>query len=221
MKDQEATRDEYPVLFEYEIPADWEKYTSSPADMPCRVRLIDIGREGLASVECEEKVTCNEWHSNGDADKWTARALWTELERVMAENAKLKADDTYPHAARVIALHLAEFCDKSLTYPDMIAEAARRAKAALDELRAELDALKAALPKTADLQVIVPGIMLFKDDDLKEERLTGKTAKAYEVNFVWGDGSVSLFQGGGEWHRSRLYARHPETGEPADKGVDK
>lgn len=57
--------------------------------------------------------------------------------------------EDYPEAARAIALQLKEFCDETLPYPEMIADAARKAKAALDEadrkrgqLERELDYLK-------------------------------------------------------------------------------
>jgi len=45
--------------------------------------------------------------------------------------------DTYPEAARAIALWLDEFCDKSLRYPEMIADAARRAAREIELLRCE------------------------------------------------------------------------------------
>ena len=45
--------------------------------------------------------------------------------------------DTYPEAARAIALWLDEFCDKSLRYPEMIADAARRAAKEIELLRCE------------------------------------------------------------------------------------
>lgn len=44
-------------------------------------------------------------------------------------------DEQYAAAARVIALHLGEFCDHSLIYPAMIEDAARKAKAEIDRLR--------------------------------------------------------------------------------------
>ena len=50
----------------------------------------------------------------------------------------------YPAAARAIALHLREFCDESLPYTDMIADAARQAKAEIDRLRASVVAWKEA-----------------------------------------------------------------------------
>jgi len=41
---------------------------------------------------------------------------------------------TYEEAARVIHLWLKEFCDESLPYPAMIADAARQARRELDRL---------------------------------------------------------------------------------------
>jgi len=43
--------------------------------------------------------------------------------------------ETYAEAARVIHLWLEEFCDEKRSYPDMIAEAARRAREEIDRLR--------------------------------------------------------------------------------------
>lgn len=43
--------------------------------------------------------------------------------------------ETYEESARVISLYLNEFCDKSLPYPEMIADAARRAETEICNLR--------------------------------------------------------------------------------------
>ena len=43
--------------------------------------------------------------------------------------------ETYPEAARAIALWLKEFCDPDRTCPDMIAEASRRAASEIERLR--------------------------------------------------------------------------------------
>lgn len=45
---------------------------------------------------------------------------------------------TYPQAARSIEVNLKEYCEPSLPYPAMIAEAARRARVEIDRLMAEL-----------------------------------------------------------------------------------
>lgn len=50
-------------------------------------------------------------------------------------------DDAYPAAARAVALHLSEFCDTSLPFPDMIADAARKAFDALESVRRDGDLL--------------------------------------------------------------------------------
>lgn len=49
---------------------------------------------------------------------------------------------TYDEAARVVALHLADFYDESLPYPDMIADAARKAALEIWALKADVKALK-------------------------------------------------------------------------------
>jgi hypothetical protein len=41
----------------------------------------------------------------------------------------------YPEAARAIALYLLEFCDENFFYPDMIADAARKAAKEIENLR--------------------------------------------------------------------------------------
>jgi hypothetical protein len=53
-----------------------------------------------------------------------------------SEAAAIRLADRYAAAARVIGLHLREFCDESLPYDEMIAEAARRASDEVEQLRA-------------------------------------------------------------------------------------
>lgn len=48
----------------------------------------------------------------------------------------------YATAARVIALHLERFCDESLPYDQMIADAARKAGADLKRLEEQLDVIE-------------------------------------------------------------------------------
>jgi hypothetical protein len=48
----------------------------------------------------------------------------------------------YPAAARVIGLYLSDFCDGSLPYPQMIADAARWAADYIDKLKSEILTLK-------------------------------------------------------------------------------
>lgn len=44
----------------------------------------------------------------------------------------------YPAAARAIALWLTEYCDESLPYPDMVADAARKAARHIEALKKKL-----------------------------------------------------------------------------------
>ena len=65
----------------------------------------------------------------------------TALSTLQAENEKLRETvDKYATAARVIALHLKPFCDESLPYDEMIADAARKASDELEQVKRERDA---------------------------------------------------------------------------------
>ena len=65
----------------------------------------------------------------------------TALSTLQAENEKLRETvDKYATAARVIALHLKPFCDESLPYDEMIADAARKASDELEQVRRDRDA---------------------------------------------------------------------------------
>ena len=65
----------------------------------------------------------------------------TALSTLQDENAQLRETvDKYATAARVIALHLKPFCDESLPYDEMIADAARKASDELEQVKAERDA---------------------------------------------------------------------------------
>ena len=67
----------------------------------------------------------------------------TALSTLQAENEKLRETvDKYAAAARVIALHLKPFCDESLPYDEMIADAARKASDELEQVKRERDAIE-------------------------------------------------------------------------------
>ena len=53
----------------------------------------------------------------------------------------------YAESARVIALYLSKFCDRSLPYSEMIADAARKADAEITTLTARAEAAEAELKK--------------------------------------------------------------------------
>ena len=70
-----------------------------------------------------------------------ANAYYEECGQWEAENEKLRETvDKYATAARAIALHLKPFCDESLPYDEMIADAARKASDELEQVKAERDA---------------------------------------------------------------------------------
>lgn len=55
--------------------------------------------------------------------------------------------ETYQEAARVVHLWLKEFCNEKKIYPDMIAEAARRAAKEIERLRHLISQFQAEMPE--------------------------------------------------------------------------
>lgn len=64
------------------------------------------------------------------------------------DNCKLD----YPEAAIVIHLWLKDFCDESLPFPDMIAEAARKASKRIEQLEKGVKALNEIYKERVSLQ---------------------------------------------------------------------
>jgi hypothetical protein len=92
----------------------------------------------------------------------TASAIeW--LERAIKAEEIVKK---YATAARVIALYLKEFCDTTLTYDEMIAEASRRADSQLSALREENDIQRQSIQnlseQVAKMQKVVDAAKLIK-----------------------------------------------------------
>lgn len=81
-----------------------------------------------------------------ESEKRKDRGL-AELDRLNASKAPPgdgagEQEFDYPAAARAIAIWLNEFCDIGLPYPEMVAYAARKASAALDEKDKEISLLR-------------------------------------------------------------------------------
>lgn len=78
-----------------------------------------------------------------------------ESVRLAEENERLREKlcrtndivEAYASGARTIALYLRKYCDYELTYPEMIANAVRRAAAEIEQLQAENERLKTKLKK--------------------------------------------------------------------------
>ena len=82
-----------------------------------------------------------------DPEPYFIEQAATALSTLQAENEKLReAVDKYATAARAIALHLKPFCDESLPYDEMIADAARKASDELEQVKAERDAAVESIP---------------------------------------------------------------------------
>ena len=90
---------------------------------------------------CEHHTGFDDYIDHPDAD-FIAHSR-TDVENMVADIESLQAQlaevtqtrDDYATAARAISLWLKEFCDNSLTYDQMIADAARKAANALSESR--------------------------------------------------------------------------------------
>ena len=93
-------------------------------------------------MEIEELIEqLNRYFGGETLPRGTALDAATALSTLQAENEKLRETvDKYATAARVIALHLKPFCDESLPYDEMIADAARKASDELEQVKAERDA---------------------------------------------------------------------------------
>lgn len=100
-----------------------------------------------------EAMTSESLHSKADVAAELAfrdgriAELEEEREGAITRESILRSDlaiksrdfDGYAAAARVIALHLKDFCDDSLTYDEMIAAASREASARIAELEANIE----------------------------------------------------------------------------------
>ena len=105
-------------------------------------KLIDDYRKAADKWEKRDPVTDTFDLRVQDALREAATALST----LQAENEKLRETvDKYATAARVIALHLKPFCDESLPYDEMIADAARKASDELEQVERENSRLKEIL----------------------------------------------------------------------------
>lgn len=104
--------------------------------------LIEAVKLCGSTPKVDQCKQCAYW-SGGDMSKCIPRmttAAATALSTLQAENEKLRETvDKYATAARVIALHLKPFCDESLTYDEMIADAARKASDELEQVKRERD----------------------------------------------------------------------------------
>jgi hypothetical protein len=70
----------------------------------------------------------------------------------------MKKLKTYPQAARVVALNLREYCDHSLDYVNMIAEASRL-------VRIDLDKYKALKTKVKQLESVIDQAPTWTDNE--------------------------------------------------------
>ena len=78
-----------------------------------------------------------------EKEESAVRALLAQVKELTAEHARVtQIRDNYAAAARVIALYLDDYCDRSLPYDQMIAAASRNVEAYVSRLTAERDEWK-------------------------------------------------------------------------------
>lgn len=75
--------------------------------------------------------------------------------------AKDKIIDSYATAARVIHLHLKDYCNEDLSYDEMIADASRLAATEISSLKREIEELKSRITNT------IPEFLYKSCEDLK------------------------------------------------------
>lgn len=99
--------------------------------------ICDEAATALSTLQAEN----SQLRADLEYEREHANAYHEECGQWEAENEKLRETvDKYATAARVIALHLKPFCDESLPYDEMIADAARKASDELEQVKRERDA---------------------------------------------------------------------------------
>lgn len=102
-------------------------------------QLNDWNEKYISNLCGDRTIKCEEYCIKDDC--LIVKAA-TALSTLQAENEKLRETvDKYATAARVIALHLKPFCNESLPYDEMIADAARKASDELEQVKLENNAL--------------------------------------------------------------------------------
>ena len=121
------------------ICATWD---AAPSERPAGGEMPDAKLALEAADEYERRA------DRLDSDPDNTSAMGLHFVRIAAALRRLASRSSpsappheilpafdYPAAARSLHLNLAEFCDESLTFPAMIAEAGRRARAEIERLR--------------------------------------------------------------------------------------
>jgi hypothetical protein len=123
--------------------------TESPLLASNRDRVIEAADEMKERLDLFAYEYCKEFGPESSPAEIMlyngALSLWSEVDtalKVTTESLSANCKEChgkldYYEAARVVHLYLDKFCDKSVAYPDMIADAARKASARITELESE------------------------------------------------------------------------------------
>ena len=109
------------------------KYCSICDEAATALSTLQAENKRLNKIVCSIPTTPDSGRTVSQYDKEMSMCAY--LDDLEAENEKLRETvDKYATAARVIALHLKPFCDESLPYDEMIADAARKASDELEQV---------------------------------------------------------------------------------------
>lgn len=131
-----ADFEDYPIVASFAAIIE-KKYLR---DAATALSTLQAENKRLNKIVCSIPTTPDSGRTVSQYDKEMSMCAY--LDDLEAENEKLRETvDKYATAARVIALHLKPFCDESLPYDEMIADAARKASDELEQVKRENDAL--------------------------------------------------------------------------------
>jgi hypothetical protein len=121
----------------------------------------------------------------------TFRSIPTgQLFRALLDGRYMKGTHDYPSAARSIALNLRQFCDEELFYPDMIADAARKASDQImtaDELATGLkEQLAAGQEREREKDLEIDRLHLLLNTPETEDFYAGIELEAAHQRERWG-----------------------------------
>lgn len=130
------------------------------------------------------------------------------------DNMKSQLD--YSAVARIIALYLDRFCDRSLPYPEMVAEAARKADAELQRLRAIEERYNKLRGLLAD-----PLIIANADNPGKLRPVKGTSKESIYRTILKAQKIIGITNRWFPWERRPWDERHEEDSDKEKLEADK
>lgn len=126
----------FPTLYAYEelemTPEEIEQTLLNFSSFLCE---MTGGRMSKTNYTVQAMVSEANDYNESLCDECYDRKHLDEIEKKLEQVTKIR--DDYAVAARTISLYLKEFCDESLPYPELIADASRKASAELEKVKKE------------------------------------------------------------------------------------